>query len=262
MTCQYDPWGPISSVLYGMQDSDFVKRAIGFTGVQINWPILDERTDTSHRTRIRAYIPAIDKAYEALENKEKGNFAKCVAKELVIAKGLQETLLDRLKDIGWTINQDGELSTLNALLSEQFFPAGTQHDAYIAIRDILKKATSKLVVVDPYLRGNFFTTISGNDVPSLSIQLLTNKENLKSDFDLEASKYRQQYKTVKVEVRNMSDFHDRFIIVDEIEYYHVGASIEHAGTRAFMISRLQDEPILKSLKEYIDNAWKYASVVL
>jgi hypothetical protein len=37
MSAKFDPWGPISSVLYEIKDSDFVQTAIANTGIEINW---------------------------------------------------------------------------------------------------------------------------------------------------------------------------------------------------------------------------------
>ena len=261
---QYDPWGPISSTLYSINDSDLVENVIGYTGVAVQWPILDEKTGYSHGTRIRAYKPAINAAYATLEDQAKGNFAQVVAKGLLTSRikdDIKRSLIDRLNDIGWTITGDGTLTTQDALLSEQFFPPGTHYDAYVAIRDVLEKAASSIVIVDPYMGSTLFSTLSAISPGSLSIHLLTTGKNLKPDFSVEASNFRLQYSTVAMEVRTTSDFHDRFIVIDGTEYYHIGASIKDAGKRAFLISRLEDGQVITALKQHIDQAWTSAAPV-
>lgn len=65
-----------------------------------------------------------------------------------------------------------------------------------------------------------------------------------------------------IEVRSHLDFHDRLIIVDDQDCYHVGASMKDAGNRAFMISRIQDEPIFRLLKDHTESAWNRGQPVL
>jgi len=49
-----------------------------------------------------------------------------------------------------------------------------------------------------------------------------------------------------LEVRYDNTYHDRYIIVDKITIYHLGASINHAGSKTFSINILEDE-IVKEL---------------
>lgn len=48
-----------------------------------------------------------------------------------------------------------------------------------------------------------------------------------------------------METRN--DFHDRFLIIDDKEVFHIGASIKDAGKRSFGITKIEDETLIKSL---------------
>ena len=257
---KYDPWGPVSSTLYTLNNSDLVENLLGFTGV-----LHLSSSRSTHIERIREYKPIIQTAYEQLPDNEKGRFAQIVAKGLLnayIKDETKENLIQRLNAIGWAITEDGTLTTQDALLSEQFFPPGTPYDAYIAIREILEKAASSAIIIDPFMGSTIFATLSTINASTLSIQLLTTAMNLKSDFQIEAANFQKQYTTVQLEVRTTTDFHDRFIAIDNAEYYHIGASIKDAGKRAFLISRLQDQPIINILKQYIDQVWQSATLVL
>ena len=188
-----------------------------------------------------------------------------VAKRLIQSKIRDEVkleMLDSLNSIGWTITDDGNLATQDVLLSEQFFSPGTYHDAYVAIRDILAKAVSIIVVVDAYMGNSLFTTLSGLPACAGSVQLLTTDKAIKPDFNLEASAFQKQFPHIKLEVRTTKDFHDRFIMIDGNECYHVGASIKDAGKRAFLISRLQDTPIVDAVQRSFSAAWTAANVVI
>ena len=57
--------------------------------------------------------------------------------------------------------------------------------------------------------------------------------------------FQRQYRDITVIEKNI--FHDRFIIVDKKELYHIGSSINHAGNGVFLARKENDEWILDSL---------------
>lgn len=263
ITKRFDPWGPISTVLYTIGNSDFVQDAIGNTGIKIAWHPLAKDEKYSHGTRIRAFRRNIDGAYTNLEDDQKGQFAQIVVKAMLRRHDgaqIRSTLIDLLRDIGWTISEDGVLKTEDALISEQFFPPNSEYDAYVAIRDILAKASAEIIVVDAYIGSSLLQTLRSLAPRSLRVRFLTAERNLKPDFAIEVATFQKQVGHIKLEVRTTAEFHDRFIVIDDAEFYHVGASIKDAGKRAFMISRMEDQPNIDNLKQYIDRAWTGGNV--
>lgn len=263
---KFDPWGPISSTLYSINKSDLVELVIRSTGVAVDWPVLADGKDSTHMTRIRTFKPLIDRAYNAISaDEDRGRFVQVVAKRLMradrISKETKLILVEQLNDIGWTITADGSLTTQDVLISEQFFPPETRFDAYVAIRDILASAQTEILIVDCYLGSSIFPTLRALAERSLVVHALTCEKNLKADFPLEADKFRQQFSGIQFEVRSKPDFHDRFLRIDQANYFHVGASIKDAGSRAFLISKLQDPPVIASLAQYLEAAWNSASPV-
>jgi hypothetical protein len=63
--------------------------------------------------------------------------------------------------------------------------------------------------------------------------VLTVGKNLRPDFLVELAAFHTQVGHIKLEVRTKAGFHDRFIVIDGKEFYHVGASIKDAGKAAF-----------------------------
>ncbi|MGI6442201.1 MAG: hypothetical protein ACOX00_09850 [Peptoniphilaceae bacterium] len=59
------------------------------------------------------------------------------------------------------------------------------------------------------------------------------------------TKFNAQYP--KLIVKKMNDFHDRFLIIDDIEVYHIGASIKDAGKKSFGITKIEDKDLIQSL---------------
>ena len=59
------------------------------------------------------------------------------------------------------------------------------------------------------------------------------------------TKFNAQYP--KLSVKTNTDFHDRFLIIDKTEVYHIGASIKDAGKKSFGITKIEDKDLIKNL---------------
>ena len=57
--------------------------------------------------------------------------------------------------------------------------------------------------------------------------------------------FNAQYPTL--EVKRSTAFHDRFLILDEKEGYHIGASIKDAGKKCFAINRMEDISVIRDV---------------
>ena len=79
-----------------------------------------------------------------------------------------------------------------------------------------------------------------------SVTLITKKNSNLKQIDID--KYNQQYNNLTIIYNNT--FHDRYIILDNQIIYHMGASINHAGTKTFSINVLEDEIVINAI---IDN---------
>ena len=134
--------------------------------------------------------------------------------------------------------------------TEKFIPAGREHDAYTAIRNIVEQAMESLTIVDPYIDRTLFQLLA-NVKPEVAIRVLT--RSAPPDFDLELDKFGKQGHKIEAR-RGISDLHDRFILLDG-RCFHLGASIKDAGSRGFMIQELEDHVNVNSIQQNIDAAW-------
>ncbi len=82
---------------------------------------------------------------------------------------------------------------------------------------------------------------------SVPVLLIVKEKSKLNKTDLK--KYRSQYDNLKIIYSN--SFHDRYIIVDEDIIYHCGASINHAGTRAFGIDVIGDIEVKTAIQTKI-----------
>jgi len=250
------PWPVIRGILLELSSYD-VPKVVDRAGLKVNWALTTQE-NYSDKMRIAAYRPRIDAVYDGLSVDEQLRVSYVVASELAL-RGHEEKLDTTLQAIGWRI-QAGKLTPDNAPVRELFFSKQTQHDAYVAVRDILQTASKAITIVDPYLDQTTLALLGSALHPRMVVRLLASK--LPSDFELEANAWLAQHQDVTLEVRKTKEFHDRFVIVDNLSCWHVGCSIKDAGNKAFMLSALEDEGNRTALLAQIEGAWQASNKLL
>ncbi len=106
-----------------------------------------------------------------------------------------------------------------------------------------KNRKSKIVLIDNYVDDSTLTLFQKNQDIDVVIYTQTITKALKLDL----AKYNKQYKNITI--KENKDFHDRFLILDEKEVYHIGASLKDLGKKVFGFSKMQDfNPSLLKLK--------------
>ncbi len=121
---------------------------------------------------------------------------------------------------------------------------GQIYDAYSKIVDILKEATSNIIIIDNYADKNVLDMIRGLKV---DVTIICKKNGLLKEIDI--NKYHKQYKNLKVVYND--DFHDRYIVLDQKEIYHCGSSLNYAGNKTFSINQLEDKIVKKNFIQYV-----------
>lgn len=64
-------------------------------------------------------------------------------------------------------------------------------------------------------------------------------KTISKQLKLDLQKHNAQYPKIEIERFNLS--HDRFLIVDEKEVYHFGASLKDLGKKWFAVSKMDIE---------------------
>ena len=70
-----------------------------------------------------------------------------------------------------------------------------------------------------------------------------------------------QAQGTKVEARANTQCHDRFVVLDSQEVWHLGASINGIGKKAFMISRVKDAEELSNLLGDFQQWWAHGQPI-
>ena len=130
--------------------------------------------------------------------------------------------------------------------NQRIFYDGQIYDAYSLIIDIIKRAESKITIIDNYIDDSVLKMLSKKKENVEVVILTSNKCNIQN---IDIQKFNKQYPTLKV--AKIDKFHDRFIILDEKELYHIGASIKDLGKKCFAINRIENNDITKVIENYI-----------
>ena len=117
---------------------------------------------------------------------------------------------------------------------EGIFFDGQIFDAYKFATDLIKSAKCSLILIDNYVDESVLLMLSKRN-SGVSATIYTHKINAQLQLDL--NKHNDQYPPI--EARTYKSSHDRFLIIDNTEVYHIGASLKDLGKKMFAFSKLE-----------------------
>jgi len=117
-------------------------------------------------------------------------------------------------------------------LTQGIFYNGQIYDAYVFVNDILKSAKYSITLIDNYIDDSVLTLIS--KYPKINFKIITS--NISKQLKLDINKYNLQYNNLQIIINKT--YHDRFIIIDEKELYHLGASLKDLGKKVFAFNKM------------------------
>ena len=127
---------------------------------------------------------------------------------------------------------------------EGVFFEGQIFDAYKLAADLVRSAKESLVLMDNYVDESVLTLFTKRQE---GVKALIYTQRITPQFRLDLERHNAQYPLIEVkEIRNV---HDRFLILDQTEVYHIGASLKDLGKKLFAFSRLHipAEEILRGI---------------
>jgi len=117
---------------------------------------------------------------------------------------------------------------------EGIFYDGQIFDAYAFASDLIKSAKKSITLIDNYVDESVLLLLSKRK-KGVSVKILTANFNQTLKQDL--IKHNAQYPPIKIEEFTKS--HDRFLIIDDTEVYHIGASLKDLGKKWFGFSKMR-----------------------
>jgi prophage antirepressor-like protein len=113
------------------------------------------------------------------------------------------------------------------------FYDGQIFDAYLFVSDIIKSAKSSIKLIDNYVDESTLILFTKRDA-NVKMKIFT--KSISKSFQLDLQKHNAQYPNIEIEKFDLS--HDRFLIIDEKEVYHFGASLKDLGKKWFAVSKM------------------------
>ena len=126
---------------------------------------------------------------------------------------------------------------------------GQIFDAYSFISDLVRNANKSILLIDNYIDDTVLNLFSKKK-ENVKVMILTAK--LTNTLKLDAQKFNTQYPPLKIKKFGLS--HDRFLIIDDNEVYHFGASLKDLGKKWFAFSKMDKAAfrLMENLQKVLD----------
>ncbi len=176
-------------------------------------------------------------------------WANGVLKEYLMRGYALNNRVNRIEDKIEKMDQIlGEISLqlkTHELPTQGIFFDGQIFDAYTFASSLIKKAQNEIILIDNYIDETTLTHLSKK---SGNVKVLLLTKAIGKQLTLDVKKANEQYGNY--EAKELKTSHDRFLIIDRKELYHIGASLKDLGKKWFAFSKL-DGNILNLMLEQI-----------
>lgn len=126
------------------------------------------------------------------------------------------------------------------------FFEGQVFDAYAFVSGIIKKASKSVILIDNYVDETVLTILAKRDI---AVMATIYTKQISKQLELDLKKHNEQYP--EIAIKSFTNSHDRFLIIDHQELYHLGASLKDLGKKWFAFSKMDSltGDVLNKLKE-------------
>lgn len=142
-----------------------------------------------------------------------------------------EDLTEKVKEISFQI-KSSELPTQGVFFEGQVF------DAYELASKIIRTAKNNIILIDNYIDE---TTLIHLAKKNKNVKVLLLTKNMNKQLQLDIQKANAQYGNF--EIKEFTSSHDRFIIIDNAEVYHLGASLKDLGKKWFAFAKMDKRSV-------------------
>jgi hypothetical protein len=126
----------------------------------------------------------------------------------------------------------------NLPLNQGIFFDGQIFDAYSFVSRLVKSAKISIELLDNYIDESVLTLLSKRNK---DVRVTIYTKSISKQLKLDLERFNTQYEPV--EVKEFAKSHDRFLVIDETEVYHIGASLKDLGKKWFAFSKLNIDAV-------------------
>ena len=116
------------------------------------------------------------------------------------------------------------------------FYEGQIFDAYSFMADIIRKAQKSIIMRDNYIDDTVLTLFTKR---KKGVKVSCYTKTISKQLLLDIHKHNAQYPPI--ELHELNTAHDRFLIIDHNQLYHIGASLKDIGKKWFAFSKMDTE---------------------
>lgn len=113
------------------------------------------------------------------------------------------------------------------------FYGGEIFEAYKFMSNLIKIANESIIVIDNYIDESVLTML---DKRKDGVMATIYTDKISNQLKLDLDRHNKQYSAV--EIQTVKDIHDRFVIIDNEDVFHIGASLKDLGKKLFAFSKL------------------------
>jgi len=121
--------------------------------------------------------------------------------------------------------------------SHGIFFDGQIFDAWQFVSQLIKEASRSIILIDNYIDETVLHLLAKRN-PGVQATIFTG--NITRQLQTDLNKHNLQYPPI--ELKHFAKSHDRFLIIDEKDIYHIGASLKDLGKKWFAFSRIKLDP--------------------
>jgi hypothetical protein len=178
-------------------------------------------------------------------------WATSVLREYLLKGYALNQRVDRIENNLENLSKEVSKITLqlktNELPTQGVFFDGQIFDAYELMSRIIRSAKKEIILIDNYIDESVLTHLSKR---AENVEAIIYTKSIPRILQLDLERHNSQYPPISI--RALRESHDRFLIIDRNELYHIGASLKDLGKKWFAFSKLDDtlmEFILEKINE-------------
>ena len=130
------------------------------------------------------------------------------------------------------------LESKDKIPEKGLFFDGQVFDAWQFVSDLIRKANTSIVLIDNYVDD---TVLSLFIKRKKNVSVTIHTKNVSKQLAADIEKHNAQYESITLKELKLA--HDRFLIIDKQELYHIGASLKDLGKKWFAFSKMDTETL-------------------
>ena len=169
-------------------------------------------------------------------------WANSILKDYLLKGYVLNNRMNRIEDNMQKLTEKVETIDLqiqaNLPPNQGIFYNGQVFDAYAFVSDLIRSAQKEIILIDNYIDDTVLTHFTKRN-KNIKFSIFTQK--ISKQLQLDIKKHNEQYPSISIQTFKQA--HDHFLIIDQKEIYHFGASLKDLGKKWFAFSKMDSASV-------------------